>query len=354
MSIRKAINTPVLTLFLALSGCNPLCALLPSTCGPTDFGVSGREQEIYSVRWSPDGKKLAFTYQNGYLSNFNFSLYTVNSDGSQLKKLFESNTKNLVYNLYQWAPNNDMLTGNRWHLFEIGINGKSRNIINLKEDTRDSIDNSCTFPNSDNFLSISGSKYPFIINISKKESNIREHLEIRNPILVDGSVYFLTDQDGLNSQYISCRNDQIFININHYLKESNSYKSIYAIASINQKESTLYDFNVFKTFDYKPGNVSVNFNFRFFGWNSETTVLYTLSEIRDSHPVFEYNLSTRETKERQDIKVIGEFSPDFQKVAFPDYDGQSKVTYLAISNPDGTHKQRILKAEDLPKGSLPE
>lgn len=349
MKIGKNILFALIGISFALSGCQGWCSISPSTCGPTDFDGPKREQKIYTVKWSPDGKKLAFIYQNGYTSNFNFSLYTVMIDGTHLQKLLETNTKNLIYRLYQWSSK-ELLIGDDRSLYDVDAQGAQKTIFNHAEKKVNGyyyqIQNACHLSDA-NYVVIQSSLYfPDWLDILNIETGSISSIKVEKPYP------FLNVQSSAKVECLRFGN-MLYLSQGYSLADENKSVAYYTVGKLMPQVGEIRDVTVFEFITKNISQIKDGPYFKFLGTDDKNNLFYALNQKESVQSVYSYNIQSKEKQEHQDIKVMGEFSPDFQKVAFLDYDAETKENNLAISNPDGSQKRIIVRIQDLPKGTLP-
>lgn len=319
--IGKACLPALFGFSLFLTACQGYCSISPSTCGPTDVYIPQRQQLIDAVKWSPDGKKLAFTYQNGYDSNFNFSLYTVNSDGTQLKKLLETNTKNLSYILHQWAPQKNLLTGDAWNLYDVDEQGLQKQIFSQAPEKMRGfvykIEGACHLSDSQYVVIRHNLPFPNWLELLNTDTGAVSQIKVEQP-------QPFTEKSSLGDVKCLPFENRLYLAQHYTRTEQNEAVATYAVGKLRSDSGEIGDIAAFKSlvssielindgpyFQIKDGVI-----FKFLGADAQKNLVYSLSQHNVIQSVQAYNLESKEAQERPDIKVLGEFSPEFQKVAF--------------------------------------
>lgn len=355
MKIGKTSLLALLGFCFAMTGCKGFCSNSSSTCGVSDVDDS-KITRISSIKWSPDGKKLAFNYRNGdFAPNTNYSLYTVNADGTKLKKLLETHVEHTFYIIYQWATNNKILTGDYNDLYDIDEQGLVKKIFSQPNERVNGyyyeIKNACHLSDARYVIVQSSLPFPGWIDVLNTETgtivsaNISQTNPFRSFMSNWGSLGIVECLPVQNMLYLSQLNTSV---------AQNKFEAYFTVGKIIPEMAEIEDITVFKSFDSDAEHKEVP-ELRYLGVDTKNNFIYSSLEQKQVNPtILSYNLESKETRKRQDIKILGDFSPNLQKVAFLDYDKPSRDYNLAISNLDGSQKQVIVKAQDIPKGTLPE
>lgn len=331
-----------------------------NSCTPTNGYPPPTDQRIGGIEWSPDGQKLAFKYQ-GFAYNYDvnnrpddfltFIVYKIQADGTQLKKVLEDDGKEHSYSLLQWASDDKLLIGDGFDVYEVNASGEMRLLFDAKakslSNARFGTDASCSWSDG-RYVLVNGmgvKNQPILIDTRESQPGNYRPLELVPPHPFTGSQPY---------PWISCASfsRSVVLFSRSYDIKTQTESNLFATAEVVPESAKVQNIRTFDPLKFRPEQEKIP-EYRVLGWKNEHTLVYAFAFGMTSTPlaVYEYDVTTGETRQNQDIKVLGEFSPDFQKVAYITY--FDKSDYLTVSRPDGTDMRRILKVESLPTGALP-
>lgn len=306
------------------------------------------EQKIHDIKWSPDGKHLAFIYQNGVSSTRSFSVYTIDVNGLGLKDVLLNHQTQYNY-LIHWISNHHLITTDFQSVSKINLDGQVQELFFHPSfsENKFSLSNICSLSDGKYTIVNQSIGLPGWFDISMTTPIIQgsNFSSLENP--------FKEPNNHISSFNCSPSGTYIYLSSLHYDVKQKIETNIFAVAQIEIDSQLLkfQNFISFNPFKYLPAEEIGKSEYRFLGWKDEHILIFGfLKTSRSFLSVYEYNILTQETHENKEIRVVGEFSPDFQKVAY--ISTSDDGNYLTISRPNGTNVQRLLKIENLPKGTL--
>jgi hypothetical protein len=331
--------------------------------GPTDFGPLPHHI-ITKLVWSPDGKQLAFTGRYDYSPKklFDDSLYLIQADGSNLKKLEDSPIDWSSYILYSWFSENSLLTGDigKIFLFQLNSSVKSKQIIDLNL-KKERILNFCKTKEQNNFIFLRNSnKYVKIFN-SIILTQITEKQE-EFPLTIQwGDEFKNTSNEFAYIVYsLACLpiSQQIYLKV---LKDQDSDSSTkrtfyHALGEVDIQEKTISNLKVFYTQKENKEKYEIE-RLTFLGWLDTQTIFYfyqfkdyTLDSPLISH-FYTYNTRDKSTQELKNIapglaQALLEdrpfaISPDFKQFAYASKNNET----LLLSDLEGKNVKTLLKID---------
>jgi len=322
---------------------------LLTACRPTGIGLDPREQKIYTIKWSPDGKQLAFTYRSGASSTRTYRIYTIPIDGNSTK-ILQTKSQEMFYFLLLWPLANKLLIGEDQSIYEMDLTGKEKLLFSLPSDShatqKISVDSVCSVYKSNHIIINGLSSPPILLDMDAQVPDNYQSVEVEPPHPYSES------QSHPGEIRCSPYDQSIYLaSFDHDIKNQTS-NHIFATAKILPESKKVIDIQTFEPWQFFPSEELGKVTYKFLGWKDESTLVFGFIKLNgDPFSVYEYNMTSKEFKENKDIKVLGEFSPDFQKVAYLSF--FDKNQYLTVSRPDGTEVKRLLKVEVLPKGDFP-
>lgn len=316
---------------------------------PLDLGPPPRQKKIYWLEWSPDGKKIAFLYQNNSPSNLFFHVYSVNIDGEELKNVFDINSQKSAYGLYKWLSNDKILSGDAFNLDELSLSGTSQRLLTVDANSSVSkeINFVCPLPNSNLILINNNNVFPMWVDIFDVENKNKKSLTLEDPT----SAKLLLNK---STSAFDCSpySNNVFFEAQSYDKESKTGSTLFAIGEVDLARLVVRDVKLFNPFSMVLSLYDKTPLLKILGWGSKDSIIYAFLESENSTSpliVYEYNFRLKQTNVRKDINVLGHFSPNFKKVAYVnEING-----YIVVSNIDGTDKKNLVSITSLPLGDLP-
>lgn len=309
------------------------------------------EQKIYQIKWSPDGLSLAFAYRTGRTSLLDYSIYTIKTDGSDLKEIIQVQNQEIPYFLLQWLQIDQLLVGDYWHLYQMDFTGKTKLIFSLEKtsptDPRISPDSTCSLYDRQKIIINRVTNPPLLLNIVSQQADNYRPVEFVPPHPYTGTQPYPGE--------ISCNSfgQSVYLDSVAYDVSKHTEHHIFATASLESESAKAKDIQVFDPIKALPQEEIGKANFHALGWKNDHIFLFAF-ENSVKNPLlsaYEYNTITKEIEKNNEIFILGDYSPDFQKVAY--VSSYKDGTYLTISRTDGTDVQHLLKIQTLPKGDMP-
>lgn len=347
----------VLACCLTLNGCQTICSISPGTCGSLYNGDSPQSR-IASIKWSPDGKRMVFSYRKGdFAPSTEYSLYIINIDGTKIKKLLEHHVDRSYYVIYQWTKNNKILTSDLVDLYDVDEQGMAKKIYSQPHDQVNGyyyqIESACHLSDAQYVMTQSYLPFPGVVNVLNTATGTVVPAKVIQP-----NSFLPFGSDKGSSTTVACLPSQnrVYIGQVNSSAAQNNLEAYFAIGKMMPETAEIEDTTLFKSFGPSYEHINDVAKLELLGADTKNNLFYSLRSNKGqlTPAVFSYNLESKETQEHENIKVLGDFAPDFQKVAFIDYDKTNRDFYLAISNVDGSEKKIIIKEQNLLKGTLRE
>lgn len=296
--------------------------------GPTDFGPLPRYR-ITSLAWSPDGKKLAFMgFHDEYTVDFNINLYLIDENGQNLKKIKNSPLKITPYRLFQWASADTLLTGNRWNLYQIDLQGQEKMVLNLDSNIY-TINNACILKDSKNMI-VSGQEYKHTISTLNDLFILKENEQPRIQTIHFQDNSEFKHEDIVLDGSLACSPFSKKIYLDYANKSAK--KTFHSLAEIEIESNKLLSPLVFRNISFPTETNKTQGKLQFLGWKDEQTLVYHYlagenePELGTESHFYEYNSVNKTTTELKQIspeiaRIIRyerafAFSPDFTRIAY--------------------------------------